>query len=152
MSRISLLAEQYYRPLPDGFATSCHLRPRHHLPLLRSCLLVWVREPVSAFGILDERTFHSSLGAISLKKTKLTSFFMAFVVGQILFSLSAGILGLYFLYNRTASRAWNTANCSTTSDSFQTTLCRNSALMKGIATALIVVAWLVQFGMSSMRC
>jgi len=84
--------------------------------------------------------------AIAVKGAKQTSFYMSMVIGQILFSLASGALCLYLLFNNTTTMPWNVAQCLAVAfDSLARDLCKKTPLLKGFATAMFIVMWLVEF-------
>jgi len=87
----------------------------------------------------------SGIYAISFKKPKLISFYMSFVIGQTILSLIAGVLCLYVFYHA-PTFSWNRAQClAIAHDSFTQDICTRGALLKGVATAFLLVMWLVEF-------
>jgi len=85
--------------------------------------------------------------AIVRRKTLLISFYVSFLVGQLFFTLITGSLCLYVFYH-IPTFSWNKEQCLVAAhDSFTIGLCQRGPLLKGVATAFLVVIWLVEFGM-----
>ena len=87
----------------------------------------------------------SGIYAISLRKTKATSYYLSFTFGHTLFGLVSGILCLYVFWHA-RSFAWNMDGClGFAHDAFSKDLCRRGSMFKGIGTALFAVMWLIEF-------
>lgn len=80
------------------------------------------------------------------QRRKAVSLFLSLIIGQLLFSIAAGAMCLYFLFNATPSQPWDADRCIDTAyDEFTRQLCHKTPLLKGIAVALFIVMWLVEF-------
>ncbi|RDB25609.1 hypothetical protein Hypma_006122 [Hypsizygus marmoreus] len=79
------------------------------------------------------------------RRASATSLYTSLILGQILFSIASGIFCIYLLFNGTSSQPWDTQKCiAAAADQFTRIFCQRSKLLKGLATAMFAIMWLVE--------
>ncbi|KAF9465982.1 hypothetical protein BDZ94DRAFT_1159102 [Collybia nuda] len=94
-----------------------------------------------SFGLISVLGFY----AILLKRPGATSFYIAIVIGQLLFSIGSGAICLFLLFKPSRLQDLSSNQCiSMFSDIFTRNLCQRTQLTRGLAVASLIVIWLVE--------